>query len=347
MNTSLMIHGYEVFCGNIEEQLPTWLSEQTYSQIIVLVDENTKTLCLPELPFLTKYPLIEIKAGEAHKSIETCQKVWTELLALKIDRNALLINLGGGVISDLGGFVAATYKRGIDWINIPTTLLAQVDATIGGKLGVNAGGQKNMIGLFQNPQAIFIATFFHNTQEERQLNSGSMELFKHGCIANENHIENLFETTFYPETLILESILIKKKIVEQDPFEQGLRKVLNFGHTLGHAFESLSLKISGEPLLHGEAVGWGMIAALFLSNELLDFDAKKQEQLNKLILQKLPSFPFRTEHSNELLGFIRNDKKNNDGKTKMVLLKAVAEPEYDIEVDDNQLINAINYCIEL
>lgn len=344
--TSLQIHGYEVMLTDIKRQLTLWLGEQAYSHYFILVDENTSKHCLSKIAVPINHTIIEIKSGEENKNWNTCVYVWQQLLEHQCDRNGLLINLGGGVISDLGGFCAATFKRGIDWINIPTTLLAQVDATIGGKIGIDFEGQKNMLGLFQNPSAVFIDSSFLETLEERQMESGKAEMYKHGLISNAEHWEQLSSGKEIDDALILESMLLKKAIVEKDPFENGLRKILNFGHTLGHAFESLSFSKT-HPYLHGEAVAWGMIAALYLSVKLNGMNADDGRNCWSFLKRSLPDFLFSQEDISELLHLCKNDKKNEGNVVKFCLLDAIGSCQFDIAVCEEDLIDAIKHCINL
>ena len=239
-------------------QLQEQLAAAQYSKIFVLVDSNTKNHCLPILKkALNNVALtsILIEAGEAHKNINTCQRIWNALIQQRADRNAVLLNLGGGVIGDMGGFCASTFKRGIDFIQIPTTLLAQVDASIGGKLGIDFALVKNSIGLFKNPKGVYLHPAFFNTLPKAELYSGFAEIIKHTLIADEHYWEQLLSFNNLEqndwEPVIKQSLLVKKRIVEQDPLEKGIRKSLNFGHTIGHAVESLSWETT-QPLLHGE-----------------------------------------------------------------------------------------------
>ena len=249
--------------GSIKEELHSFLATNKYTQVFILVDENTLEHCLPLLPNFD-YQIIKIESGERNKNIETCQKIWQNLLNNNADRKALLINLGGGVISDMGGFCASTYKRGIDFINIPTTLLAMVDATIGGKTGIDFGFQKNMIGLFSLAKTVLIDATFLKTLNYRQIKSGKAEMLKHGLIANEQHFTQIISSAIPNLDLIKASIAIKQEIVSTDPFEKGIRKSLNFGHTLGHALEAYYLA-NNLDILHGEAIAQGMIWAIQLS----------------------------------------------------------------------------------
>lgn len=325
--------------GNIKENLAAFIRESNYTKVFILVDENTKKLCLPLLAVFD-YNLIEIKSGEQNKNIETCQYIWQQLLVNNADRNALLINLGGGVISDMGGFCAAVYKRGISFINIPTTLLAMVDATIGGKTGIDFNNHKNMIGLFSNANKIFIDNTFLNTLDLRQIKSGKAEMLKHGLIANENHFNKVLENERPSIDTIKDSIAIKESIVNKDPFEKGLRKSLNFGHTLGHALESYYLE-NDLDILHGEAVAQGMIWALQLSVKYTGFNSSKA---NEKIKQITAVFGEKNVSKNELdilISLAKNDKKNNNGKINFCLLKDIAQVEIDFSLTEQEIKTAL------
>lgn len=246
MPSVIQLADYRVFIDNSFTKFSDFIRRKEFSKIFILTDENTKKHCLPILlkgvKVLSKAKLIEIPSGEKHKNIETTQKIWLTLLENNADRKCLLINLGGGVIGDLGGWAAATYKRGINFIQIPTTLLAQVDASIGGKLGIDVWEFKNLIGAFQNPKAVFIFPNLLKALPEKELKNGFAEMIKHGIIADEKYLNRILKTNVDKKTdwekLILPSLKIKKKIVEKDPEEKNIRKVLNFGHTIGHAVES-------------------------------------------------------------------------------------------------------------
>jgi len=252
-----------------------WLGENSlskldisgYSKVAILVDENTKRNCLPKLPQLENSIIIEVTSGEINKSISSCNYIWEQLSEHNFDRDSLLINLGGGVIGDMGGFAASTYKRGIDFIQVPTTLLAMVDASVGGKLGVDFNGLKNQIGLFNNPESVLIFPEFLETLPENQLKSGYAEVVKHALISDNNLWEKIISVPFNEMNwgeIIETSINIKNKIVLSDPYEKGERKKLNFGHTFGHAVESYYLE-KGTPILHGEAVLMGILLEVEMS----------------------------------------------------------------------------------
>jgi 3-dehydroquinate synthase len=249
---TIALSDYIIYVGPIETGWQEFLTKKKYTQILVIADENTQTHCLP---LLTKalngqaFDLIHIPAGEQHKHIGTCQQIWQQMLNVGLDRQALVINLGGGVIGDMGGFCASTYKRGVDFVQVPTTLLSQVDASIGGKLGIDFGMVKNSIGVFCNPKAVFIDPAFLTTLSTRELRSGFAEIIKHGLIQDAAQWATIkgigqLDSVDWPK-LIVPSLLIKKHVVEVDPFERGLRKALNFGHTIGHAVESFALDLEG------------------------------------------------------------------------------------------------------
>src|SRR5699024_190826 len=267
-----------VFEENLWPQLKSLLTEIAPSQIIVLTDENTKRDCLPifhlKLSEKIEYKHICIPAGEEYKNLSTCNKIWQALSEAGADRESLLINLGGGVICDLGGFVAATYMRGIRWINIPTTLLSMVDASVGGKTGVDFNGLKNLIGIVRNPDIVGVDSTFLKTLSLRELRSGLAEMLKHALLTDLKYWNELkqidFKTFTSITSYIYQSITIKKSIVSQDRYESGIRKQLNFGHTVGHAIETFFLH-KNTPILHGEAVAAGIIIELYISMILIDF----------------------------------------------------------------------------
>jgi 3-dehydroquinate synthase len=290
-----------------------------YSKIAILVDENTKRDCLPKLQQLEKSIVIEIKSGEEYKNIDTCNFIWEQLTKNNFDRNSLLINLGGGVIGDMGGFCASTYKRGIDFLQIPTTLLAMVDASVGGKLGVDFNGLKNQIGLFNNPKSVLVNPDFLKTLPENQLRSGFAEVVKHALISDSNLWKQLALAPFESldlENIIETSVQIKNNIVESDPFEKGDRKKLNFGHTFGHAIESYYLE-KGTPILHGEAVFMGMI----LETEISHLSETDKNEIKNYILSNF-ALPYTPKKYN-LRKFLINDKKNQNGKISFSLLNSI------------------------
>lgn len=316
-------------------------------KVFVLCDENTYTFCYE--CFATQidqsFPAIIIKPGEENKNIDSCELVWNKLLVAEAGRDTLLINLGGGVVSDIGGFVAATYKRGIKFINIPTSLLAMVDAASGGKTGINFKHLKNIIGIIQQPEMVIVHRPFLNTLPERHIINGFAEMLKHAILSSESDFDALMQgysdRTFLYEAIILKSLSVKESIVAKDPYEKGYRKVLNFGHTIGHAIEFAAAE-NGINILHGEAVLVGMLAALKLSVLKLSFDAEKAEDIMNFILS-VYTFPlWIKESSSNILKAVMQDKKNADKKIKMVLLKGIGEPVYDVDVSLQEIEKVLN-----
>lgn len=296
-----------------------------YSQVAILVDENTKRDCLSKLPQIENALIIEIKSGEQYKNISTCSFIWEQLTINNFDRNSLLINLGGGVIGDMGGFCAATYKRGLEFIHIPTTLLAMVDASVGGKLGIDFKGFKNQIGLFNNPKAVLISSVFLETLAESELKSGFAEVVKHALISDNSLWLKLKNTPFTDldwEDIIDTSVQIKNKIVLADPFEKGERKKLNFGHTFGHAIESYYLE-KGTPISHGEAVFMGMI----LETKISDLSESDKNEIKNYVLSNF-ALPY-TPKKSSLHKFLINDKKNQNGKINFTLLNGIGDCSFD------------------
>jgi 3-dehydroquinate synthase len=313
---------YTIYIG--DDKLSS-LEIQNYSKIAILVDENTKKHCLPILlasnPTLKKAKLIGIRSGEINKNLDSCQIIWNELSQSHFDRNSLLICLGGGVVCDLGGFSASCFKRGIDFMHIPTTLLSMVDASVGGKTGVDFQSLKNQIGLFSNPTQVIICPKFLETLNQRQLKSGFAEVVKHALIADQKYWKLLVETDIEKidwQEIISRSVQIKNNIVVQDPFEKSLRKQLNFGHTIGHAIESHYLH-SEQEILHGEAIALGMIIEAKMS-KISQEDCNKIEQFltENMELPALPTFE-------EIEKWFIHDKKNSSGKIQFSLLISIGK----------------------
>ena len=321
---------YSIWIG---ENSLSKLDISTYSKVAILVDENTKRDCLFKLPQIENALIIEIKSGEEYKNISTCNFIWEQLTINNFDRNALLINLGGGVIGDIGGFCAATYKRGLEFIHIPTTLLAMVDASVGGKLGIDFKGFKNQIGLFNNPKAVLISSEFLETLAESELKSGFAEVVKHALISDNSLWLKLKNTPFTDldwEDIIDTSVQIKNKIVLADPFEKGERKKLNFGHTFGHAIESYYLE-KGTPISHGEAVFMGMI----LETEISDLSETNKNEIKNYILSNF-ALPY-TPNKTYLHKFLLNDKKNQNEKINFTLLNGIGNCSIDNLFSINEL----------
>ena len=315
------------------DELKEILSEA--SQVFVLTDENVAQYWLPEVEHWLGCEQAEeiiIGAGESHKTLQTAQEVWETLLENNADRDAILVNLGGGTVTDLGGFVASCYQRGIRFVNVPTTLLAMVDAAIGGKNGVNLGGCKNQIGTFNEPLEVMINPICLSSLPERELLSGLAEMVKYGFIADDALLK-VNESNY--EQYILRAGDLKRKIVDDDPTDLDQRKVLNFGHTIGHAIESHTLT-TDSPLTHGESVALGMWCALYLSvrqcglheEVLIDYEAKLRQLLSEAELD------LSVNDVDPILSYVDHDKKNKSGHTSLVLLKAVERPLIDQEVPE-------------
>ena len=321
---------YSIWIG---ENSLSKLDISTYSKVAILVDENTKRDCLFKLPQIENALIIEIKSGEEYKNLSTCNFIWEQLTTNNFDRNALLINLGGGVIGDIGGFCAATYKRGLEFIHIPTTLLAMVDASVGGKVGIDFKGFKNQIGIFNNPNAVLIYPKFLETLAENELKSGFAEVVKHALILDKSLWLKLKNTPFTDldwEDIIDTSVQIKNKIVLADPFEKGERKKLNFGHTLGHAIESYYLE-KRTPISHGEAVFMGMI----LETKISDLSETEKNEIKNYVLSNF-SLPYTPKKSN-LHKFLLNDKKNQNEKINFTLLSGIGNCSIDNLFSINEL----------
>jgi len=346
--------GHQLILGrHCLAELAELLSTDAFSgaKLFILVDENTLKFCLPALiskvSALGDAEVIEIGAGEESKSVEVCTQLWSVLSELNADRGSLLINLGGGVITDLGGFVAGTFKRGIRFINIPTSLLAQVDASVGGKVGINIDGLKNEVGLFTNPDRVFIDPEFLGTLPRKHLLSGFSEMIKHGLICDKDYWDRLKEVSFFEmenfDVSILQSIRIKNEIVSSDPFESGRRKILNFGHTIGHAIESYSFESDAKALLHGEAVAMGMVCESFISHKLgMLSEAELQDITGFIFSHYTPVFLDQLVF-HRLIELMKHDKKNRGGEIKMSLIEGIGNAVIDKPVKADLIIDSLNY----
>ncbi|MEG9326779.1 3-dehydroquinate synthase [Salinimicrobium catena] len=336
-------------------QLNQFLAEKNFSKIFILVDQNTHLHCLssflPKLETSIPIEVLEMEAGEANKTIETCNGIWQVLSELGADRKSVMINLGGGVVTDLGGFVAATFKRGISCIHFPTTLLGMVDAAIGGKNGVNLDGLKNQIGVIRPPEMVVLDTSFLQTLPAAEMRSGLAEMLKHGLIQNEDYWDRLSDLSNLDlsdlDSLIEESIEIKENVVQQDPTEQNLRKSLNFGHTLGHAIESYFLEASEkQKLLHGEAVAVGMVLAAYLSFRTESFPQEKLQEIKETIVSMYGQIEISREDQEKIIELLKFDKKNEAGKINFVLLRRIGEPVMDRQVTNELIYDAFSYYLD-
>ncbi|SEF43966.1 3-dehydroquinate synthase [Algoriphagus boritolerans] len=336
-----------IFTSEAANALSGVLTQLSFSHLVVLTDSNTQTHCLPlingVLPNSTIY--ISVEPGEIHKNLETCSSIWSEMTDAGLDRKALMLNLGGGVITDMGGFCASLYKRGIRFINMPTTLLSQVDASVGGKLGVDFNGLKNHLGVFNEPETVIISPEFLKTLPHSELRSGYAEVLKHGLIRDKSYFEKLKSENWESqdwESLIMHSVGIKKAVVQADPKEAGLRKILNFGHTIGHAFESYFLD-SENHLLHGEAIALGMICEGFLSAQKIGFSFEELDHLTKMMLQIYGKVEFSKEHLDPILDLCLQDKKNEGNVLLFSLLNSIGDCTYNIPVNREEIRDAIHY----
>ena len=329
--------------------LENLLQPNVYSKIFVLVDENTNELCLPyflsNLPTEIEIEIIEIEAGEENKNMYTCIDLWHTLIDLEADRKSILLNLGGGVITDIGGFVASTFKRGIDFINIPTTLLAMVDASVGGKTGVDLGNLKNQIGVINEPKSVVILTKFLETLPSNQMRSGLAEMLKHGLIYDKlywDKLKNLNDlNTDDLDILIKQSIEIKNNIVSQDLKENGIRKALNFGHTLGHAIESYCLESEDKnQLLHGEAIAIGMILESHISYQSNFISKDDYAEIKYIITDVFEKIVFNEYDIQNILNLLVFDKKNEFGNVQFTLLNKIGESKINQIVDESLILLA-------
>ncbi len=321
--------------------------KENYSKLCVLVDENTELYCLPKVAsFLSEAHIIKIKSGEEEKTLTTCQAIWQEMTDLQLDRKALVINLGGGVIGDMGGFCAATYKRGIDFLQMPTTLLSQVDASVGGKLGVDFNSFKNHIGVFRVPNAVLIDTNFLETLDPRELRSGYAEVMKHALIADQSKWEFLMTQSLNDldwDEVVAHSVAIKAKIAEEDPTEKGLRKVLNFGHTIGHAVESFYLPQAEKKLLHGEAIAVGMIAEAFVSVKRGFITRAEADQIKEYIISIYGKVTIPIEDYKEIIPLTMQDKKNENNAVLCTLLAKVGEANFNNPITKEDIVEGLDY----
>lgn len=324
--------------------LNVWVRERNPSKIFILVDENTHTHCLPlflaNLETTAPFEILEIEPGEEMKSIASATMLWEILLEYEADRNAVMINLGGGVITDLGGFVSSTFKRGIDFVHIPTTLLAMVDASIGGKTGIDLGIAKNMVGTFSSVKGVFIEPGFLKTLPDEELMSGFAEMLKHGLIADEKHWKSLVSLSELNHEglspFILDSVQIKKSIVERDPKEKNERKLLNFGHTIGHAIESFHLQ-KGKPILHGFAVAMGMYWEAKLAYRAHILSAQDFSEVEDRLFRLYPFIAGSELSLDTLLPLMRLDKKNQSEKIGFIALEKIGKAKHGWELSPEQL----------
>ena len=342
-----------IISQDLEQSLSQAIAECTYDRLFVLTDETTHRLCLPVVAgysCMKSAERITIGATDANKTLESLSHVWSELQRLGATRHSLMVNLGGGMVTDLGGFAASTFKRGISYINIPTTLLSMVDASVGGKTGINFGGLKNEIGVFNNARSVILDTVFLKTMDEENLLSGYAEMLKHGLISNEPMWAELMR--FSPLTsnlqplakMVAESVAVKQRIVLEDPTEQGIRKALNLGHTAGHAFESLALE--RKPVLHGYAVAWGLIVELWLSCVKTGFPQDKMRQTVSFILEHYGRMTITCDDYPHLLELMHHDKKNTGSDINFTLLGGIGDIRINQTASEEEIKEALDFYRE-
>jgi len=352
-----------IISEDISQSLPAALNDVKYDRLFVLCDETTRRLCLPVINDMVNLPLsgevaggITIGASDTNKTLESVSHVWQELQRGGATRHSLMINLGGGMVTDLGGFAASTFKRGLHFINIPTTLLAMVDASVGGKTGINFGGLKNEVGVFSNADSVILDTTFLRTLDQENILSGYAEMLKHGLISDEAHWAELMnypiETIATKESieaidisrLLAKSVAIKQRIVLEDPTEQGLRKALNLGHTAGHAFESFAMR--RQPVLHGYAVAWGLIVELYLSSVKTGFPAERLRQTVSFIREHYGTLSFTCKDYAELLELMHHDKKNLGTDINFTLLGGIGDIRINQTATEEEIKEALDFYRE-
>ncbi|WP_091140901.1 3-dehydroquinate synthase [Flavobacterium caeni] len=344
---SIPANGYAIHFGDTAyDLLNAHIAAQHYSSIFILADTQSNEYCVPRLlPLMAvdiPIEIVEFESGESAKTIDTCVQLWTLLTELGADRKSLILNVGGGVVTDLGGFVASTFKRGIDFIHIPTTLLAMVDASVGGKNGVDLGHLKNQIGVIRTPQMVLIDTQFLETLPQNEMRSGLAEMLKHGLIFDKDYWAQFLDLQAVDfadfDALVWRSIEIKNQIVMQDPTENGIRKALNFGHTLGHAIESYFLESPDKTtLLHGEAIAAGMVLEAFLSREKNLVTPQEYAQIKYVLTDIFGKLDFAETDLEPIIALLVHDKKNEYGHIQFALLDGIGKIKTN-QSSDNELI---------
>jgi 3-dehydroquinate synthase len=343
-----------IISKDLKSELSAYLDTLKFDKIFVLTDENTLKKCYPvlsEIDSLKSAPVFTVGAGDQHKNIDEVVKLWALLGERGASRKSLLINLGGGMITDMGGFVGATFKRGIQTVNVPTTLMASVDAAVGGKTGINFNGLKNEIGSFYPPLRVFIYNAFLRTLDRDNLLSGYAEMVKHALISSREVYASVF--SFDPDSgdldaldgLVAQSVAIKERIVEEDPKEKGIRKALNLGHTIGHAYESLSFK-KGRPLLHGHAVAAGLVGELYLSHKICAFPMKELSQVVYYLKTYYAPFVHCCDDYETLYELMTHDKKNEDGIINFTLLSDIGQVRINQAVGKDLIFEALDFYRE-
>ena len=342
-----------IISRHLKTELAKAITECEHDRIFVLVDETTNKLCwalVKDYLCLKDAQTIVIGATDRRKNLDTLVHVWESLQQGKATRHSLLINLGGGMVTDLGGFAASTYKRGINFINVPTTLLAMVDASVGGKTGINFGGFKNEIGVFNDAEFVLLDTNWLRTLDEANIRSGYAEMLKHGLIADDTMWAELINFNLAQPNLrqlasmLNKSVRIKERIVTEDPHEKGIRKALNLGHTFGHAFESWAMK--RQPVLHGYAVAFGLIAELYLATTRTDFPTERMRQIVNFIRAYYGSLPITCNDYPELIELMHHDKKNRGSEINVTLLGGIGDIRIDQTITEEDIKEALDFFRE-
>ena len=343
-----------IIADNLERCLNEAIGKAEHDRLFVLTDTTTKQLCWPvvqDYAIMKDAIMITIQPTDEAKTLETLATVWTSLQKGGATRHSLMINLGGGMVTDLGGFAASTFKRGMAYINIPTTLLSQVDASVGGKTGINFGGLKNEIGVFNYANSVILSSTFLRTLDTENMLSGYAEMLKHGLLSSkENWAELLTFDITTPDyatlqNLVAKSVAIKEQIVKEDPTEKGIRKALNLGHTAGHAIESLALK-EGRTILHGYAVAWGLLMELYLSARKCGFPAKEMHQMEAYIKEHYGKFLYECKHYETLYNFMSHDKKNQGGNINFTLLGGIGDIRINQTASQDEIEEMLDYYRE-
>ena len=342
-----------IISTDIRNEVSKAIASCPHDKLFILTDTTTQSLCLPlieDLDCLSGSHHISIGPTDEHKNIDTLTAVWSLMVGYGGTRHSLMLNLGGGMVTDLGGFAASTFKRGIPFINIPTTLLSMVDASVGGKTGINFNGLKNEIGVFNQPFRVLIDTQFLHTLDSQNIRSGYAEMLKHGLISTPDHLSELLSFDIeHPDLsklgeMVGMSVEVKEKIVESDPLEHGLRKALNLGHTVGHAFESFALKKT--PVLHGYAVAWGLICELYLSCVKTGFPTSIMRQCVQFIKETYGAFNITCDDHPTLFELMTHDKKNTSGSINFTLLSDVGGIEINQTASKDEIYEALDFFRE-
>jgi 3-dehydroquinate synthase len=344
-----------VISKDLKADLQAFFASMSYDKLFILTDTNTQEKCYPlikDIPALQDTPVITVQAGDTHKDIEQVAYIWSRLSNEGASRNSLLVNLGGGMITDMGGFAGATFKRGLRTVNIPTTLMASVDAAVGGKTGINFNGLKNEVGSFYPPECVFIDCEFLRTLDRDNLLSGYAEMIKHALISSMDIYASvlLFDLDAkidyaFLNRMVAQSVAVKERIVEEDPKEHGIRKALNFGHTIGHAYESLSFK-KDRPLLHGHAVAAGIVSELYLSHKVCGFPMEKLSQVVYYLKEYYPAFVFDCKDYDTLYELMTHDKKNEAGVINFTLLSQVGDVQINQQVSKEKILESLDFYRE-